>query len=187
LNCEARHAPGVGVLRLGEQVMNTSDRWKQSAGRVRIGIISDTHGYLHPRVAALFAGVDHIIHAGDVGDRWVLESLRAVAEVTAVAGNLDGGDLRDELPAEAQGDVSGIRFLVGHLQRELLSRHEDPAGEGFDLVVCGHTHRAYADWHDGVLYLNPGTATGPALGEQPSVAVVEVDSVGLDPRIIPLD
>ena len=167
--------------------MNTSDRWKQSAGRVRIGVISDTHGYLNPRVAALFGGVDLIIHAGDVGDRAVLEALRAVAEVTAVAGNLDGADLHDQLPAEAQGDVSGIRFLVGHVQRELLARHEDPADEGFDLVVCGHTHRAYADWHDGVLYLNPGSATSPGTGDQPSVAVVEVDSVGLDPRIIPLD
>jgi hypothetical protein len=167
--------------------MNTSDRWKQSAGRVRIGIISDTHSYLHPQVMTLFAGVDHIIHAGDVGDRAVLEALCAVAEVTAVSGNMDAADLCTELPAEAQGDVSGIRFLVGHLQRDLLSRHEDPAGEGFDLVVCGHTHRAYADWHDGVLYLNPGSATAPGPGEQPSVAVVDVDSVGLDPRIIPLD
>ena len=167
--------------------MNTSDRWKQSAGRVRIGVIADTHSYLHPQVATLFAGVDRIIHAGDVGDRAVLEALRAVAEVTAVSGNMDSAELRDDLSAEAQGDVSGIRFLVGHLQRELLARHEDPAGEGFDLVVCGHTHRAYADWHDGVRYLNPGSATAPGPGEQPSVAVVEVDSVGLDPRIIPLD
>jgi putative phosphoesterase len=154
---------------------------------VRIGVISDTHGFLHPDVPALFAGVNHIIHAGDVGDRAVLESLRAVAEVTAVSGNMDTDDLRAELPVEARGDISGIRFLVGHLQRELLSRHENPAGEGFDLVVCGHTHRAYADWHDGVLYLNPGSATAPGPGEQPSLAVVEVDSVGLDPRIIPLD
>jgi uncharacterized protein len=187
LNGEARQAPGVGVFSIRGQVMNTSDRWKQSAGRVRIGVISDTHGYLHPDVAGLFVGVDHIIHAGDVGDRAVLEALRAVAEVTAVAGNMDPADLRTELPVEAQGEVSGIRFLAGHLQRELLAQHEDPAGEGFDLVVCGHTHRAYADWHDGVLYLNPGSATAPGPGEQPSVAVVEVDSVGLDPRIIPLD
>jgi putative phosphoesterase len=131
--------------------------------------------------------VDHIIHAGDVGDRAVLESLRAVAEVTAVSGNMDPSDLRTELPVEAQGDVSGIRFLVGHRQHELLSHHQDAVAEGFDLVVCGHTHRAYADWHNGVLYLNPGSATAPGPGEQPSLAVVEVDSVGLDPRIIPLD
>ena len=167
--------------------MNTSDKWKQIAGRVRIGVISDTHGRLHPAVPRHFAGVDHIIHAGDVGDRAVLEALRAVAPVTAVVGNLDVGALRQSLPEEVTGDISGIRFLVGHIQRALLVKHEDPAREGYDLVVSGHTHRAFADWHDGVLYINPGSATAPGAGEQPTIAVVEVDTVGLDPRMIPLD
>jgi putative phosphoesterase len=166
--------------------MSTSERWKQSAGRVRIGVIADTHGQLHPDVPKVFAGVDHIIHAGDVDGAHVLEQLRAVADTTAVVGNLDPAALRTELPVEATGEVRGVRFLVGHVQRELLARHPDPAQEGFDLVVTGHTHRAYADWHDGVLYLNPGSATAPSMGEQASVAVVEVDSVGLDPRIISL-
>ena len=167
--------------------MNTSEKWKQIAGRVRIGVLSDTHGRLNPEVARHFAGVDHIIHAGDVGDAAVLEALRGIAEVTVVVGNTDVGELRRSLPEEARGDVQGIRFLVAHDQRALLLRHEDAAREGFDLVVSGHTHRAFADWHNGVLYLNPGSATAPGPGEQSSIAVVEVDTVGLDPRIIPLD
>ena len=134
-----------------------------------------------------FAGVDHIIHAGDVGNVAVLKALRGVAPVTAVVGNMDVGKLRRALPEEATGNVQGIRFLVAHIQRALLVKHEDPAREGYDLVVSGHTHRSFADWHNGVLYLNPGSASALGPGEQPSIAVVDVDTVGLDPRIIPLD
>ncbi|NLG65490.1 MAG: metallophosphoesterase family protein [Actinobacteria bacterium] len=166
--------------------MNTSDKWKRSAGKVHIGVLSDTHGLLMPDVLHHFARVDHIIHAGDVGGVQVLTALSAVAPVTAVAGNMDMGELFDQLPHEASGEVCGIRFLVAHTQRDIMARHQDPAREGYDLVVTGHTHHASADWHDGVLYLNPGSAGPRRFGSQASIALVAVDSVGLDPRIITL-
>ena len=164
-----------------------SDRWKAMAGQLRIGVISDTHGRLDAAVRRYFAGVDHIIHAGDVGVQQVLDELATLAPVTAVAGNMDAGELRQRLPEEASGQVRGVRFLVGHKQRRLLQQHTDPAREGYDLVVIGHTHVAFADWHNGVLYLNPGTAAAPEPGDRPTVAVVEVDVDGLDPHIIDLD
>ncbi len=165
-----------------------ASRWRASAGRVRIGVISDTHGWLDPAIRRHFAGVDHIIHAGDVGADEVLQGLGALASLTAVAGNEDRvGELGSRLPRHATGDVSGIRFVVGHRRGELLAEHVDPAAEGFDLVVTGHTHVASTDWQDGVLYLDPGTATVAGLGKRRTVAVVQVDLDGLDPHIIDLD
>jgi putative phosphoesterase len=163
-----------------------AQKWKMSAGRVRIGVLSDTHGWLDPLVVRHFSGVDHIIHAGDVGARGVLEGLGRIAGVTAVAGNVDANEAGIRLPAEAAGEVGGVRFLVAHDQRRILQRHSDPAREGFDLVVSGHTHAAHADWLDGVLYLNPGAAGAPVQGRR-SVAIVEVDLDGLDPRIIGIE
>jgi uncharacterized protein len=163
-----------------------TQKWKTSAGRVRIGVLADTHGWLDPLILRHFAGVDHIIHAGDVGTADVLTSLSGIAGVTAVAGNIDGDGPGVDLPAEAGGEVGGVRFLVAHDQRRILQRHNDPAREGYDLVVSGHTHAAYADWLDGVLYLNPGAAGSPFPGRR-TVAIVEVDLDGLDPRIIDID
>ena len=63
------------------------------SARPRIGVISDTHGYLDPAVVKLFGGVTHIIHAGDVGDAAILATLEAIAPVTAVSGNVESDDL----------------------------------------------------------------------------------------------
>ena len=93
----------------------------KSSKSVRIGVVSDTHGYLDPQVLAEFAGVDHIIHAGDIMDAATLEALSAVAPVTAVAGNMDDGKL-GKLPREVAGKVGGVRFIVGHKRKRLLKR-----------------------------------------------------------------
>lgn len=166
-------------------VHEKEDRWRTQAGRVRIGVISDTHGSLDPLIVERFAGVDHIVHAGDVGCIQILQDLSAVARVTAVAGNTDSGVLAQYLPQEARGSVRDIRFIVCHDKRRLARRHIDPAREGIDLVVTGHTHSAFVDWIDGVLYLDPGAASGPASGRR-TIAVIEVDRDGLDPHILDL-
>ena len=88
---------------------------------IRIGVISDTHGYLDPLVLSVFAGVDHIIHAGDVMDPATLAALEGIAAVTAVAGNMDAGKL-GRLPREVAGEVAGVRFVVGHKRKRLLKR-----------------------------------------------------------------
>jgi uncharacterized protein len=93
----------------------------KSSGNVRIGVVSDTHGYLDPQVVEAFVGVDHIIHAGDIMDAATLEALAAIAPVTAVAGNMDDGKL-GKLPKEVAGKVGGVRFIVGHKRKRLLKR-----------------------------------------------------------------
>jgi putative phosphoesterase len=159
----------------------------------RIGVISDTHGYLDPAVAGLFSGVTHIIHAGDVGDAAILESLEAIAPVTAVSGNVDGDDLTSALPREVTGEIAGVRFVVAHKPKRLLKRlaagrivvGSDEAAP--DLVVFGHVHVPSVSWLDGTLYLNPGTASSPDEEDDgPTVVVVEVEATGLSVRFIPL-
>jgi len=145
------------------------------AAALRVGVISDTHGTLDPAVPKAFAGVDHIVHAGDVGSE-VLDWLRAIAPVTAVRGNVDGW-LADELPLEATVELAGRRLLVAHVREALLRDHQ-PAREGYDVVVTGHSHRFAERWEEGVLYLNPGSAGVPRFGLQRSVAILSIDSEG---------
>lgn len=162
----------------------------KSSDSVRIGVVSDTHGHLDPQVLAEFAGVDHIIHAGDIMDPATLEALSAVAPVTAVAGNMDDGKL-GKLPREVAGKVGGVGFIAGHKRKRLLKRlalgkidgvgkHDSP-----DLVVCGHDHLPSVEWVDGTLFLNPGSASAPHFeDDDPTIAIVESGRSGLDVRFV---
>jgi putative phosphoesterase len=166
----------------------------ETNGATLIGVLSDTHGYLNPAVASLFKGVDHIIHAGDVVDARTLQQLGRVAPLTAVSGNMDRGDLAKSLPKEATGTVGDVGFVVAHKRKRLLKRlaagKVDPQFRDarLQLVVFGHEHVPAAEWIDGVLHLNPGTAS--ALEEEddgPTVALVRVEPTGLSVKFIPLE
>ena len=164
----------------------------KSGTGARIGVISDTHGYLDPQVLEEFAGVDHIIHAGDVMDAATLEALAAVAPVTAVAGNMDTGKL-GKLPREVVGNAAGVRFLVGHKRKRLLKRLALGKLESFgkrespDLIVFGHDHLPAVEWVDGTLYLNPGSASAPHFeDDDPTIAIVEQGAAGLGVRFVRL-
>ncbi|MBE0528311.1 MAG: YfcE family phosphodiesterase [Thermoleophilia bacterium] len=164
----------------------------KSATGACIGVISDTHGHLDPQVLEEFAGVDHIIHAGDIMDAATLEALAAIAPVTAVAGNMDDGKV-GKLPREVAGEVGGVRFVVGHKRKRLLKRltlgkvdgvakHETP-----DLLVCGHDHLPAVEWVDGTLFLNPGSASAPhEEDDDTTIANVEPGPAGLGVRFIRL-
>jgi len=161
----------------------------EPAQPVCIGVLSDTHGYLDPRVLELFAGVTHIIHAGDVMDPAILRALEAIAPVFAVAGNLDDPVVVGDLPREVTGEVDGVRFVVGHKPKRLLNRivRGKLSLADFDLVVWGHEHVPSATWVDGVLHLNPGTASSPEEEDDgPTVAMVEKTATGLSVRFFPL-
>jgi putative phosphoesterase len=154
---------------------------------LRIGVISDTHGYLDPSVLDAFEGVDLILHAGDVGDSQVLDRLRTVAPMLAVAGNLDGNNAVD-LPTERSEDVYGIRIALGHKRKRLVKRIVGVDDRGFDLVVFGHDHVVSASWVEGSLWVNPGSASAPyEEDETPTVAIVERLQTGLGVRFIPIE
>jgi hypothetical protein len=125
--------------------------------RLRVGLISDTHGVLHPRVPELFANVDAIVHAGDVGGAHVLKALRALAPVTYVDGNNDDATGEDVL----RFTIGGLRILLTHI----LPRVSKPAprvvaslrDQAADLVVFGHSHLPHNERANGVVWFNPAS------------------------------
>jgi putative phosphoesterase len=120
----------------------------------RIGLVSDTHGLVRPEALAALAGVDRIVHAGDVGAPEVLERLAELAPVSAVRGNNDYGPWAKALPDTAVVEAGGVSLYVLHDVAEL---DLDPAAAGFHAVVSGHSHRPRIDTREGVLFVNPGS------------------------------
>ena len=125
--------------------------------RIRIGVISDTHGLLRPEATAFLAGSDYIVHGGDIGKQAILDALAAIAPLTVVRGNNDKGPWADALPETAVLDVGGVRIYAVH---DIGLLQVDPVREGFQVVVAGHSHKSLVEQRGEVLYLNPGSA-GP--------------------------
>ena len=124
---------------------------------MRIGVISDTHGLLRPEAVAALAGVDHILHAGDVGDPDILDALGRIAPLTAIRGNIDLAGRCAILPATELVQLAGASIYMLHSLDDL---DLDPVAAAIGIVVSGHSHRPSIERRNGVLYLNPGSA-GP--------------------------
>ncbi len=124
---------------------------------MHVGLISDTHGLLREEVVRALAGSDLIVHAGDVGRPAILDALKAVAPVVAVRGNIDTADWARGLPETAIAKAGPVSIYVLH---DLHQLDVDPAAEGFQIVVSGHSHKPGRSERSGVLYVNPGSA-GP--------------------------
>lgn len=145
----------------------------------RIGILSDTHGFLDPKIPELFKGVDHIVHAGDIGLPWLILELEDIAPVTAVLGNTDTGL---EFKETELLELEGRKFLVHHVvdvnaPRERINKRiirENP-----DVVVFGHTHKRFCETIGQTLYFNPGYAGKPRFNLPRSVAVLTCDDKGM--------
>jgi hypothetical protein len=149
----------------------------------RVGVISDTHGLLRPEALAALAGVDHILHAGDVGDAQTLDALRKIAPVTAIRGNIDGSGPCAALPATDLVELGGTAFYLLH---DLKKLDLDPVAAGISVVVSGHSHKPAIESRRGVLYLNPGSA-GPRRFSLPiTVAVVTLTGPQPEAEIIHL-
>jgi putative phosphoesterase len=126
-----------------------------AAQAIRIGLISDTHGLLRPQALAALAGVERIIHAGDIGNAGVLDALAAIAPVDVVRGNNDTGVWAAAIPHDVTLEYGGVRIYLLHDIKELKGRM--PAVQ---VVIAGHSHRPLVHEQDGVLRINPGSA-GP--------------------------
>src|ERR1700727_501035 len=148
-----------------------------------IGVISDTHHLLRPEAVEVLRGVDHILHAGDVGDPAILDALRRIAPVTAIRGNIDERGPCLHLPE------TEVITLEGHTFYMLHDRHAldlDPAAAGFSAVISGHSHQPLIEWRHGVLYMNPGSA-GPRRFSLPvSIGLLTIGADGLQPRLVTL-
>ncbi|MFN3408577.1 MAG: metallophosphoesterase family protein [Limisphaerales bacterium] len=153
---------------------------------MHLGLISDTHDFLDPRVAELLAGVEHIVHAGDIGSAWILHQLEQIAPVTAVLGNTDS---QLTLPLTHVVTFAEHKLLVQHIVnpaapddalRRRLAR-EKPAA-----VIFGHTHKALDQVNGGVRYINPGYAGKPRFNQPRSLARLQLTAAGMTVEFIPL-
>jgi putative phosphoesterase len=148
-----------------------------------VGVISDTHGLLRPQALDALAGVDLIIHAGDVGTPTVVIALRKVAPTFVVRGNIDKGGWAAALPMTELVNLGERLLFVLHDISEL---DLDPAAAGFAAVVFGHSHQPLIETRNGVLFLNPGSA-GPRRFKLPvSVARITVSGLEMRPEIVEL-
>jgi uncharacterized protein len=151
---------------------------------VLLGVISDTHGLLRAEAVDALQGSDVIIHAGDVGNRDVIEQLRGIAPTFAVRGNIDKGSWAMELPEREVVEVGELLFYVLH---EISQLDLTPHAAGFASVVSGHSHQPSIEYRSGVLYLNPGSA-GPRRFALPvTVARVRVSGKQMQPEIVALE
>jgi uncharacterized protein len=142
---------------------------------MKIGVISDTHGFLDPRIPGLFAGVGHILHAGDIGPDSIIGELEAIAPVTAVLGNTD---TTSTFRLTETVTLDGRKFLVHHIVDPYAPKEElrlRLARERPDGVVFGHTHKAFCQRINGTSFFNPGYAGKPKSGAERSVAILHDD------------
>jgi hypothetical protein len=151
---------------------------------MKIGVISDTHGLLRPEVAPALAGVERILHLGDIGKFSILSELEKIAPVTAIRGNIDREGPCSELP---ETEVALIADRYVYMLHDLNTLHLDPAAGKFAAVLSGHTHVPNFYTRKGVLYLNPGSC-GPRRFQLPiTIALLTVSDAGeFDAKIVPL-
>jgi len=150
--------------------------YDRTAGRMRIGIVSDTHDLLRPQTVSALRGVDHIIHAGDICGASVLRGLGEIAPVSAVRGNNDHGNWAADLHETLAVELGGAMLFVLH---DLSQLDLDPAAAGFQVVISGHSHRPLIETRDDVLFINPGSA-GPRRFTLPiALGILEISGAGL--------
>ena len=150
---------------------------------MRIGVISDTHGLLRPEALAALRGADHILHAGDIGDPAILGSLRAIAPLTAIRGNIDGFGPCALLPPTEFLEFAGRSLYMLH---DLAALDLDPVAAGISVLISGHSHKPKIEHRKGVLYFNPGSA-GPRRFSLPiSLGMLEFADNTITPRLINL-
>ena len=151
---------------------------------MRIGVVSDTHGLLRPEVAPALAGVERLLHLGDVGKASILKDLGKIAPVTAIRGNIDREGPCSELP---ETEVVLIEGRYVYMLHDLKTLHLDPAAGKFAAVLYGHSHVPNFFKKKGVLYFNPGSC-GPRRFELPvTVGLLTVGEDGeLEAEVVPL-
>ena len=154
-----------------------------------VGALSDTHGRLDPAILELFVGVNHIVHAGDIEDATILQRLGALASVTTVDGNCDGGGDLGQLPGAATVTFGGLMVRVRHaiemveaLDGAILASMRQA---GRRVVIYGYTHVPVTSREDGILLLDPGSASLRRYETPRSVALLRIERAGVcsgDPR-----
>ncbi len=158
--------------------------------RMLVGVVSDTHGYLNPKLPELLRGVEHTLHAGDVGKCAVVEQLERIAPVTVVRGNVDREGKVSLYPEEATLELGGRRIYLTHqvkVPKEGSTRDMEPYIRAeVDVVVFGHSHIAFQDRRGKVLFFNPGAAGKRRFKVVPSIGFLDLAEDRAVGTIVPL-
>lgn len=151
---------------------------------VLVGVISDTHGHLSEQAIQALEGVSLIIHAGDLDTVEVFEQLAQIAPVSAVRGNMDYGSELRRLPSTQVDQVGDTYIYTIH---DLGKLDLDPAAAGFQVVVHGHYHWPEIKQRNGVIFVNPGSATSPRMGSQRSLVLLYYHNGDIKTELVSLD
>ena len=162
---------------------------------MKIGIIADTHipvsvAKLPPKVLEFFKGCDLIIHAGDLLEMSVVEDLSKVAETKAVWGNMDGAEVRKNLPEKIEFEAAGKTIGVVH-GRGSASKIVETVKAAFDkkpdIIIFGHSHVPVNKTIEGTLYFNPGSSTDRIFSPYRSVGIIKIEGDDIRAEIIRLE
>lgn len=146
-----------------------------------VGVISDTHGLLRPEAVAALGAVEHILHAGDIGNAAILDRLGEIAPVTAIRGNVDRRGRCGRLAETELIELADRHIYIVHDLNEL---DLDPVAAGIAAVISGHSHEPGIGWRKGVLYFNPGSA-GPRRFSLPvSLGFLELSTKQIRPKLL---
>ena len=154
---------------------------------MNIGVLSDTHNFFDPQIPKLFAGVDHILHGGDIGMPMILLELEQIAPVIAVGGNTD--DPGFHFPETRVLETNSCKILVHHIvdpHRPSDSLKASIARERPAVVVFGHTHKPFCATIDNTLFFNPGYAGRQRFGLARTVAILRCTGKGIRPEYFEL-
>ena len=155
-----------------------------------IGVVSDTHGFYDQRVPPLLEGVEHILHAGDIGTGRIIEQLSEIAPVTAVRGNNDREGPESRFPEVETIDLGGCLIYLTHIVK--VPKEGDEAGlvtyleQGANAVVFGHSHMAFHEQRGGLIFFNPGAAGKRRFKVVPSIGLLDVGPGRVEGRILVL-
>ncbi len=154
---------------------------------MRIGVLSDTHGYLDPRAKAALRGVEHILHAGDIGNLQIITDLEAIAPVQAVYGNVDSGtSIQRRFPGVQKITLDGVRIYMTHIGGQIEKMADTLPRPIPHVYIFGHTHVALIETYADVLFLNPGAAGRPRFGGGISVALLDIENGQVEAQLISL-
>ena len=150
---------------------------------IRVGLISDTHGYLDPQVKEFFSDRDEIWHAGDFGNLSIANELNKIAPLTGVYGNIDGQDIRKIYPLHHRFEREGVRVWITHIGgipgRYCIPIRDEIIKDTPDLFICGHSHilKIARDQElNKMLYINPGAAGRQGFQVERTIIRFSIDS-----------
>lgn len=154
---------------------------KAGSKKYRIGVISDTHGWIPDNLKDFLKRVDLIIHAGDIDNKATFKLLNSLGSVTAVRGNMDRGGWTKDLRPWELVEVGETALYVVH---DIHDLDMDPASVNVKAVISGHTHRPSIFKKGAVLFINPGSAAFPRSGHPATVAVLDIENSTLSVRLM---